>query len=363
VLPVAAVITALAIFVFDAVTPPDCVVSGLYVLVVMMAGRFCRGSRLLLVCAGCAGLTLLSELVSHLISPARAQEGYIGALDATVSIIAVGVSGYLVLRGQAAEATLMRAQTDLARISRITTMGELTASIAHEVNQPIAAVVTNAGACLRWLAADEPDLGKVRAAATRIMRDGARAADIIKRIRLVFGKGEATRASVDLNQLARETVGLLTAETARYGASVRMDLKVDLPSVTGDPVQLQQVMLNLLLNGLEAMKATTGPRELTVTSDLTGGGEAMFGIADTGIGLPPGEDERVFDPFFTTKPEGTGMGLSISRSIIEAHQGRLWARANAPKGSVFMFALQVAPDATGGPPKPKASLEHGYTKV
>jgi signal transduction histidine kinase len=347
VLPVATTAVALAILAADASTPPECVVSGLYVLVVLMAGRFCRGRSLLFVCAGCAGLTIAAQFLSDRLAHGLVYEVYIGAFNALVSIVAISLSGFLVLRGQAAQAALLRTQADLARISRATTMGELTASIAHEVNQPIAAVVTNAGACLRWLAGDQPDLEKARAAANRIVRDGTRAAEVIRRIRLVFTKGEAPRTRIDLNQLVRDTIGLMAAEAPRHDVTVRTNLRAGLPPVTGDPVQLQQVLLNLLVNGLEAMKTAAGPRELTVTSALTEEGEAMVRVADTGVGLPADVADRLFDPFFTTKPDGTGMGLSISRSIIDAHQGRLWAQENAPKGAAFVFVLPAHGEGPG----------------
>jgi C4-dicarboxylate-specific signal transduction histidine kinase len=347
VLPAITAGAALGIFVTDALTPPDCVVSGLYVLVVLMASRFLRGRSLLLVCVGCCGLAIFAQVVSHGLSPSREQERWIGVFNALASIVAVALSGLIVLRGQAAEAALMRAQTDLARISRMTTMGELTASIAHEVNQPIAAVVTNAGACIRWLAAEPPDLDQARAAAGRIVRDGTRAASVVRHIRLLFTKEEAPRERIDLNQVARETIGLLAAEAHRFGVAIRVDLHPHTPWIVGDRVQLQQVLMNLMVNGLEAMKTTDGPRWLTVTAGPQGG-EALMTVADTGVGLPAGEAERLFDPFFTTKPEGTGMGLAISRSIVEAHQGRLSAQANAPGGAVFLLALpagEAAPQA------------------
>jgi C4-dicarboxylate-specific signal transduction histidine kinase len=220
-------------------------------------------------------------------------------------------------------------------------MGELAASIAHEVNQPIAAAVANANACRRWLASEPPDLDEARAAAARIVRDGTRAAEIIARIRLFFTKGGVERRPVDVNQLARETVELLGAEATRHAVSIRMDLERDLPTAMADPVQLQQVVVNLVLNAVDAVKAVEGKRELVVMSRRSREDQIRVSISDSGSGLPEPQAGEIFDAFVTTKPQGTGMGLSISRSIIEAHQGALWATPNAPVGAVFSFTLPV----------------------
>jgi signal transduction histidine kinase len=343
-LPIATASLATIVFVADALTPRECVVSGLYVVVVLLAGRFCGASRLRLVAAGCVGLTVLAQFLAHRFTRGTDQAIYIGAFNSFVSVLAIGMSTYLILRGRAAEAALRRAQADLAHVSRVTTMGELTASIAHEVNQPIAAVVTNAGACLRWLAGDMPDLDKARAAATRIVRDGTRAADIIGRIRQIFTKGSPERHPVDINRLARETIDLLRSEAARYAISIRTDLASDLPEVAADPVQLQQVVVNLIVNGIDAMKSVTGVRELAVMSRRAENEQVTVSVSDTGIGLPAEQPDDIFNAFVTTKPHGTGMGLSISRSIIEAHQGRLRAMPNPPGGAIFQFTLPVQAD-------------------
>jgi C4-dicarboxylate-specific signal transduction histidine kinase len=330
-----------AIFVADAISPPECVVSGLYVVVVLMAGRFHRGRPLWLVAAGCACLTALAQYLAYRLVPGHEQGALIGAFNSLVTLVAIGLSTYLVRRGQTAEAALIRAQSDLAHVSRVTTMGELTASIAHEVNQPITGVVTNAGACLRWLAIDPPDLERARAAAGRIARDGKRAAEIIGRIRRIFVKGSPQREWVDVNQLLRETTGLLSSEVTRYGVSLRTELAANLPEVIADRVQLQQVVVNLIMNGIDAMRDGTGPRELAVTSRRSEQDQVLVSIADTGVGLPLQQPDQMFDAFFTTKPQGTGMGLSISRSIIDAHEGRLWATPNKPRGATFLFSLPI----------------------
>ncbi len=238
-----------------------------------------------------------------------------------------------------AEEALRQAQADLAHVSRVTTMGELTASLAHEVNQPIAAAVTDANTCLRWLTRDHPDLGEAREAASRMAKDATRAAEIISRVRLLFKKGTAQRELVDINEVIREMIVLLRSELTRYSISVQTDLAAHLPQVTGDRVQLQQVFMNLMLNGIDAMKEMNARGELTIKSQQTEKDELLISVSDIGVGLPPKQADQIFDAFFTTKLHGTGMGLSISRSIIESHGGRLWAADNAPRGASFYLSL------------------------
>jgi PAS domain S-box-containing protein len=236
-----------------------------------------------------------------------------------------------------AEEGLREAQANLARVSRVTTMGELTASLAHEIRQPIAAAVTNANTCLRWLGRDQPDVVEAREAASRIVRDITRATDIIGSISLLFKKGALHREPVDVNDLIREMIVLLRSEANRYSISVRTELAEDLPKVMADRVQLQQVFMNLVLNGIDAMKETIGG-ELIIKSG-SGDAQLLISVSDTGVGLPPEQAEQIFRAFFTTKNNGTGMGLSISRSIIESHGGRLWATGNPDRGATFQFTL------------------------
>ena len=238
-----------------------------------------------------------------------------------------------------AEEALRQAQADLAYVSRVTTMGELTASLAHEVNQPIAAAVTNANTCLRWLTRDHPDVEEARAAAARIVKDGTRAGEIISRTRLLFEKGTPQHHLVDVNEVIGEMIVLLRGETTRYSIAVRTELAADLPQVMGDRVQLQQVMMNLIMNSIDAMKDADGTRELGTKSQRTENDQVLVSVSDTGVGLPPQQPDQVFNAFFTTKPHGTGMGLRISRSIIESHGGRLWAADNSPRGASFCFTL------------------------
>jgi PAS domain S-box-containing protein len=240
---------------------------------------------------------------------------------------------------------LRQAQADLAHVNRVTTMGELTASLAHEVNQPIAAAITNANTCMRWLAADTPNLEEARAAALRIVKDGTRAAEIIKRVRLLFRKGSPQRELVDLNEVVRDMIVLLRGEATRYNISVRTQLAADLPPVLGDRVQLQQVLMNLMLNGMDAMKDVDGTRELGIRSQQAENEQVLVTVCDTGVGLPHQQADQIFNAFFTTKSHGTGMGLRISRSIVESHGGRLWAAENSPRGASFYVTLPTKAEA------------------
>ncbi len=244
-----------------------------------------------------------------------------------------------------AEEALRQAQADLAHVDLVTTMGELTASLAHEVNQPIAAAVTNANTCLRWLTRDHPDLEEAREAASRIVKDATRAADIISRTRLLFKKGTPQHDLVDVNEVIGEMIVLLRGEATRYSISVRTELAADLPQVMGDRVQLQQVMMNLIMNSIDAMKDADGTRELAIKSQRTENEEVAVSVTDSGVGLPPQQAAQIFNAFFTTKPHGTGMGLRISRSIVESHGGRLWAADNSPRGASFCFTLPTKVEA------------------
>ncbi len=233
---------------------------------------------------------------------------------------------------------LRQAQADLAHINRVTTMGELTASLAHEIRQPISAAVTNAKTCLRWLGRDKPDVVEAAEAASRLVKDVTRAADIIGRISSLFKKDALQRELVDVNELIREMIVLLRSEANRYSISIRTELAEDVPKVMADRVQLQQVFMNLMLNGIDAMKETNGGSELAIKSEADDG-QLLISVSDTGVGLPPEQADQIFRAFFTTKENGTGMGLPISRSIIESHGGRLWFTGNSGRGATFQFTL------------------------
>lgn len=239
-----------------------------------------------------------------------------------------------------AEEALQKAEAQLAHVTRVTTMGELASSIAHEVNQPLAAVTTNGNAALRWLAADPPNLDEVRACLSRIIRDGVRASEVVARIRALVKKSTPERERLDVVEVIQEALTMAHTEARRHRVAVRTDCAADTPAAWGDRVQLQQVILNLVMNGIDAMKNVTDrPRELLVRC---GGGEPgtmLVSVRDSGVGLDRNSVDRIFDAFYTTKPDGLGMGLSISRSIVEAHGGRLWASANDNHGATFQLTL------------------------
>ena len=264
-----------------------------------------------------------------------------------------------------AEEALQKAQAELAHVTRVATLGELTASIAHEINQPLAAVVTNANAGLRWLSRDSPDLAEACEAIRRIIRDGNRAGEVISRMRALFKKAGTTKERLDINEAIEEVVILAQSQVQRNRVSLQTQLANELPLILGDRIQLQQVILNLLINAIQAMSGVDeGPREVWVSSekvseipgelekvtlndqavDETECTQVLIAVRDSGPGLDPQLVNRLFDAFYTTKPQGLGMGLTISRSIIQAHGGRLWAEANAPRGAVFQFALPIRPE-------------------
>jgi C4-dicarboxylate-specific signal transduction histidine kinase len=245
-----------------------------------------------------------------------------------------------------ANETLREREAELTHVTRVMTLGELTASIAHEVNQPLAAIVTNGNACLRWLGGTTPNLAEARQAVERIIKDSYRASEVISRIRALVKKAPPRNDWVDLNEVIVEVLALAQNEASRNRVSLKRELRQDLPRVRGDRVQLQQVVLNLIINGLEAIaRSKNGARELSVSSDLDKANHVIIAVRDSGAGLDSADPERVFDAFYTTKPEGMGMGLAISRTIIESHGGRLWATANSPKGAVFQFRLSTGDEA------------------
>jgi C4-dicarboxylate-specific signal transduction histidine kinase len=239
-----------------------------------------------------------------------------------------------------AEEELHRREAELAHVSRVTTMGELAASIAHEVNQPLAGIATNANASLRWLAAASPDLNEACEAIRRIIRDGNRAADVVSRMRGLFKKARLAKERLNINEAIEEVIILTDGEARRNKMALRTELAAKLPSVTADRVQIQQVVMNLILNGIQAMSAVEDrERVLIVRTQRGEDDEIRVAVEDRGIGIDPGSVERIFDAFHTTKPGGMGMGLTISRSIVESHGGRLWATPNDGPGATFHFTL------------------------
>jgi C4-dicarboxylate-specific signal transduction histidine kinase len=238
------------------------------------------------------------------------------------------------------EETLQITRTELARAARITTIGELTASIAHEVNQPLAAVVANADACVAWLAREHPDLAEARAAAERATQGATRASEVIARIRSLISKATPEKSRVQINRVIEETAALAAGQASRNSVAIRLELSPDLPYVLGDSIQIQQVILNLLMNGIEATTTVTDRPKTVIIMSESERGQVRISVRDSGIGLSEEVMSRLFEPFFTTRSKGMGMGLAISRSIIEAHGGRLWAESNGSgDGAIFQFTL------------------------
>jgi C4-dicarboxylate-specific signal transduction histidine kinase len=246
-----------------------------------------------------------------------------------------------------AEDAYYEAQAELARVTRMSAMGALAASISHEVNQPLAAVVTNADACMMWLSSDPPNLEEARAAVDSIAQQGTRASEVIRHVRAMFTKATPERTKLQVNDLIREVSLLIEGAALRNSVELQTELRADLPETTGDRVQLQQVIVNLVLNGIEAMSEVAGrPRRLVILSSVQNSDELLVAVRDSGFGIPPKNEKRIFDAFFTTKAQGMGMGLSISQSIIEAHGGRLWASGNSDHGATFQFTLPADRETT-----------------
>jgi PAS domain S-box-containing protein len=243
-------------------------------------------------------------------------------------------------RAEAERERLRQELGHLAHLDRVSTMGEITASLAHEINQPIGAAVTNAEACARLLDRDQPDVLEAREAALEMAKDSRRAADIIDRIRSLYRKGSSHLEPVDISEVIGEMLVILHNEANQHSATIHTDIAEGLPTVMADRVQLQQVLMNLMVNGIQAMEKTGGV--LTLKAQLDQDGRVLISVSDTGVGLPSDKAEQIFNAFFTTKPEGCGMGLAISRSIIQSHGGRLWATANSGKGATFHFTLRTA---------------------
>ena len=238
-----------------------------------------------------------------------------------------------------AEEALQKTKAELAHVARLTTMGELTSSIAHEVNQPLTAIVTGGNACLRWLSNDPPNVTEARELVSRIVKDGHRASDVVRRIRGFFKKTAPEKVSLEINHLIKDVIAMVPGELSRNRVQVKTELAVDLPPVIGDPIQLQQVLLNLLINSIEAMSKADRPRELLIKSQRYESDSVLVAVQDNGAGFDEQEADQLFEAFYTTKPNGLGLGLSISRTTIEAYGGRLWATTNSGDGATFQFTL------------------------
>ncbi len=327
-----------AIFIVDTVTDYAIAAAVFYVAVILLATRVLRPRSVIILAVACGLLTVLSFLLTH----SGVYE--VGIINTAISIVAIAVTTYLSLKLVAAEAAIHDARERLLRIARVTSLGELTASIAHEVNQPLAAVVTSAGACRRWLAADPPNIEKAERAAERIVAEASRASEVIARVRGLASGKPPMRDRFDLNALVLEIVELARGQIDRHDILLRLYLPEDLPPVFGDRVQIGQVVGNLLLNAIDAVMADPARgHEIELIASLTKGGESVtLAVADSGIGFRPGEAERLFDAFWTTKQDGIGLGLTISRAIVEANGGRIWTEENELDGATLLFTLPVA---------------------
>ena len=337
ILPLATAVMAIAIFVFDTITDLEIAVAAFYVVVVLASVTFCQRRGIMLISAGCLTLTLLSFFLT------RTGDTQPGLINSLISLTAIAATTYLALKIVAIDTEIQTSRERLAHVARVITLGELTASIAHEVNQPLAAVVTNANACSRWLGADPPNLDETTKAIDRIVRDANRASDVVARVRSLAKHARPERTLANLNELIVEVVALAQPDCRRSGISLHTDFADTLPPISADRVQLQQVMLNLVVNAIDAIKGgKQGPRDISIASAQDGDNGIVVTVRDSGIGLDEANLDRIFEGFFTTKPEGLGMGLTICRSIIEAHGGRITAAPGAPRGAVFRFTLPVA---------------------
>ena len=332
-LPVAAALLALGIFVADTLTDLVLAVPAFYTAVVLMSVRFCGRRGVVLVGLGCIALTLLSDLLT--INTASTEAGLI---NTGISLTAIGTTTYLALKIESVRSAAYEAQSQLVHVARVTTLGELTASIAHEVNQPLAAIVINGNAALRWLA-NPANADEARQAIERIVKDANRASDIIARVRALTKSAPRQKEQIDINEVIVETIALIEGEIRHGHVLLETDLAGDLPPVSVDRVEMQQVVLNLVLNATEAMQSLPEDSRKLVVMSARDGANVRVSIRDFGRGLPHENVDCVFDAFYTTKPNGMGMGLTIARSIVEAHGGRVSAMPNKPCGAIFEFTL------------------------
>jgi C4-dicarboxylate-specific signal transduction histidine kinase len=328
---------ALAIFVVDTITDLELATAVLYVSVILLTSTFCGRRGVLLVSAGCILLTLSSFVFTRAGSPQT------GVINGTVSLLTILITTYLILRIGSAQVATLEARAQLAHVARLTALGEMAASIAHEVNQPLTAVVTSGNACLRWLNADPPQLDRARSAVERMVSDANRASDVVGRVHRLAQPVQTKQERLGVNDIIREVVALTRTEIEKNQIVLRTHLADNLPPVVGDRIQLQQVLLNLIINALDSLNATEhGVRELDVSSAYDESTGVRVTVADTGKGLDSAKMGELFEPFHTTKATGMGIGLTISRSIIEGHGGRIWASSGVGRGAVFQFSLPAA---------------------
>lgn len=331
----AMVLAIVVLFLIDTATRYEVAVSVFYTVVILAMAHVFAQAGLVALTAICIALTWLSFFIT------TDGDFRAGLINMLISTVAVSITGYLACKAESARAAAHEAQASLLRISRIHSLEGLTTSIAHELNQPLTAIVTSGHACRRWMEQDPPKLDKARQALARILDDADRASGIIARVRNLSKGAAASTRPFDLNMAAREVLALSQAEMQRLGIAVRVDLAAELPQALADPVQIQQVIANLVLNAMEAVSLVDMARRTMLVESLQLNDKLVLRVSDGGPGLPAGALEKVFEPFWTTKHEGIGVGLSISRSIVEANGGYIWAEPYGPGGAVFAFCIPV----------------------
>jgi len=333
-LPVTALVLTVLVFVVDTVTPLEIAVAVFYIVVVFLSVSFCQKRGVVLVSLCCVVLTV----VSYFLSVKGTMQS--GLINMAISILAIAITCYLALKIDSAKVAIHETREQIAHIGRVTALGELTASIAHEVNQPLAAVVTSGNACQRWLDGETPNIEKARQAVDRMVKDAQRASDIIVHVRNLAKKKPAPREWVDISRLVVETLALTQNEIDKNNIALVTELSMSQPHVFGDRVQLQQTILNLLMNAIEAMSGNASVRgELSIETATNYDEEAIVRVGDTGVGLQADAAARIFEAFYTTKSDGMGIGLAIADSIVKAHGGRI--TASARQGGGTMFTLQI----------------------
>jgi signal transduction histidine kinase len=334
-LPLTTAAFAAAIFAADTVTDLEIAVPVFYTAIVLLSVGFCKKNGVVFVGVGCIALTLLSDLLT-----ANTGVSEAGVINTALSLMAITSTTFLAVKIQSSKVAASEAQSQLAHVMRVTTLGELAASIAHEVKQPLTAAVINGNACLEWLAAHNYE--EAKRAIALLVQDTHRASRILEQVRALTKGSSSEKGPVDINRTILATVALIDGEIQRSQVSLQTQLSNDLPIVDGDRVQLQQVILNLILNAIEAMNLVAeGPRDLVISSANSDSNGVLISVQDSGAGFAGKNLDRIFNAFYTTKPSGMGMGLAISRSIVENHYGRIWATPNSPRGAVFQFTLPI----------------------
>lgn len=333
-LPLLIGILTIGIFIIDTITPYEISAATFYVIVVLLSARFSHTRGMGTVSGICIALTI----ASYILTPSGSFGT--GVVNTSISLLAIAATTYLAVKMETARVAAEQAQIRLAHVARITTLGEIAASIAHEVNQPLAAIVTNANACTRWIHGDPANLEKAASSIDSIVSDANRASEIIKRVQALSMRAEPKRSWIEINVVIREVLGLLQSRFRESRVSVYTNLSSDLPMIFGDRIQLQQVALNLLVNAIDAMGTLqSSVREIRINSAKSSASGVMITIEDTGGGIDPGFVRHLFDAFHSTKSDGMGIGLSICRSIIESHGGNIWAEPTNPRGATFCFTL------------------------